>query len=304
MNKKQYNNVIDWTLKHEGQSEDSLEVTRNICNEMGVALPQGDLPQVAEILATDDYMGWQSCTMKDAQEAANSGIPAIGISDQRIVFLAADDEDQPVAENSSVMVLNANTPAYSVDGLLYYSYRNGQTTRVTVNGWLFVHTEPSISGRIVNMPEGCDPDTWYAFEGLSEINYYAEQAIANTNKVIKGSKGELYDKNGRYWVAVGPKVMNPSHANNKPAMAEEMNYGSRIEVKLKHTSGKIYYLRAVVGDCKRHTYPNGIYQTGNAFPNGTEQSPGNADGSVVEFIGAKLTPGLNQFSIESIIVEE
>lgn len=304
MNKMQYNNVIDWTLKHEAQSEDSLEVTRNICNEMGVALPQGDLPQVAEILATDDYMGWQSCTMQEAQEAANSGIPAIGISNQRIVFLAADDEEQPLVETSSVMVLNANTPAYSVDGLLYYSYRNGQTTRVTVNGWLFLHTEPSISGRTVNMPEGCDPDTWYAFEGRSKINSLAQDIIANTNKVIKGSKGELYDKNGRYWVAVGPKVMNPNHSNDKPSMAEEMNYGSKIEAKLKHTSGKIYYLRAVVGDCKNHTYPNGIYQTGRSFPNGEENYPEHADGSVIEFIGAALSKGLNQFSIESIIVDE
>ena len=108
----------------------------------------------------------------------------------------------------------------------------------------------------------------------------------------------------RYWVAVGPKVMNPDHANSATVYAEEMNYGSRIEVKLKHSSGQIYYLRAVVGECKNHTYPNGIYQTGKAFPNGTDYHPNNVDGSVVEFCGARLPSGLNQFSIQSIVVEE
>ena len=31
--------------------------------------------------------------------------------------------------------------------------------------------------------------------------------------------------------------------------------------------------------------PDGIHQTGNAFPNGTDPHPANADDSVVEFVG-------------------
>lgn len=94
MNKKQYNNVIEHTLKYErsGQTEDSLEVARAVFNNMGVALPQGDIKHVYEVIKTDDYMGWKSCTMQEAQEAANDGIAAIGISEDRIVVLAAVDE--------------------------------------------------------------------------------------------------------------------------------------------------------------------------------------------------------------------
>ena len=121
MDKKQYNNVIDWTLKHEAQaqSEDSLQVTRAICNELGVALPQGDLAQVAEVLATDDYMGWKACTQEEAQEAANNGIPAIGISNDQIVVLAAEDKEQPVANAVAVNLL---------DNMKCYEYHSLSTT--------------------------------------------------------------------------------------------------------------------------------------------------------------------------------
>ena len=130
MNKKQYNNVIEHTLKHEvsAQTEDSLEVARAIFNNMGVALPQGDMKHVYEVIQSDDYMGWKSCTMQEAQEAANNGTAAIGISEDRIVVLAANDEEEPVAETTAVMSLSENTSAYAVDGLSYATY-----TQPTIN---------------------------------------------------------------------------------------------------------------------------------------------------------------------------
>ena len=127
MNKKQYNNVIENTLKHE-QSEDSLSTARAIFDNMGVALPQGDMKAVYETIKTDNYMGWKSCTMQEAQEAANNGTAAIGISKDRIVVLSANDEEQPVAQTASVMKLDENTSAYAVAGLEYYSYSYGGTT--------------------------------------------------------------------------------------------------------------------------------------------------------------------------------
>ena len=132
MDKKQYNNVIDWTLKHgaQAQSEDSLQVTRAICNELGVALPQGDLAQVAEVLATDDYMGWKACTQEEAQEAVNNGIPAIGISDDQIVMLVAEDEEQLVCNAVAVMMLNENNASYAMNGLQYYVYGGGSTETI------------------------------------------------------------------------------------------------------------------------------------------------------------------------------
>ena len=129
MNKKQYNNVIENTLKHEqsAQTEDSLSTARAIFDNMGVALPQGDIKTVYDTIKTDNYMGWKSCTMQEAQAAADNGTAAIGISEDRIVVLAATVEEDPVEETVSVMSLDENTSAFSVAGLEYYSYSYGTT---------------------------------------------------------------------------------------------------------------------------------------------------------------------------------
>ena len=126
MNKKQYNNIIDHTLKHE-HTEDSLSTAKAIFNNMGVALPNGDIKEVFETVKTDNYMGWKSCTMQEAQEAADNGTAAIGISEDRIVVLAGTDEEEPVAQTAEVMTIDENTSAYTVAGLEYYSYSYGST---------------------------------------------------------------------------------------------------------------------------------------------------------------------------------
>ena len=122
MNKQQYNNVIDYTLKHDevAQGDDSLATARAVFNNMGVALPGGTMKEVYDTIQRDDYMGWHSCTMQEAQEAANNGIAAIGVSEDRIVVLSATDGEQPVAQTASVMSLDENTSAFAVDGLQYY----------------------------------------------------------------------------------------------------------------------------------------------------------------------------------------
>ena len=68
MNKKQYNNVIDWTLRHEqaAQTEDSLTTARVIFKNLGIALPNGSMQEVYDTIKTDAYMGWRACTMQEA----------------------------------------------------------------------------------------------------------------------------------------------------------------------------------------------------------------------------------------------
>ncbi len=131
MNKKQYNNVIDWTIKHEpaAQTEDSLATARAVFNNMGVALPNGTMEEVYETIKTDKYMGWKSCTMQQAQAAADKGTAAIGISKDRIVVLSATDEEQPVAQTASVMTLSENTSAYAVENMQFYFYNSEKSIR-------------------------------------------------------------------------------------------------------------------------------------------------------------------------------
>ena len=94
MNRKQYNNIIEHTLQNDcNECQSALETSRAILNNMGVSLPQGDMKHVYDIIRTNDYMGWRACTKEKAQDKANNGIAAIGISESNIIVLSAEDKD-------------------------------------------------------------------------------------------------------------------------------------------------------------------------------------------------------------------
>ena len=157
MNKKQYNNVIESTLKHE-QTDDSLSTARAIFDNMGVALPQGDIKTVYETIKTNNYMGWKSCSMQEAQAAADKGVAAIGISEDKIVVISAKDEEQPVAQTASVMTLDENTSAFAVEGMQYYSYSYGGTTTTVFLSQELKHFISVIAGEAI----GANTKTWKA----------------------------------------------------------------------------------------------------------------------------------------------
>ena len=140
MNKKQYNNVIDWTLKHNtaAQTEDSLATARAVFNNMGVALPNGSMQEVYDTIKTNKYMGWRACTMEEAQQAANNGTAAIGISKDAVVILSAIDEEEPVAETATVMTLSEKTSVFAVTNLEYYTYSCCTTT--PLKAWPYTET--------------------------------------------------------------------------------------------------------------------------------------------------------------------
>lgn len=102
--------------------------------------------------------------------------------------------------------------------------------------------------------------------------------------VKKESNNVYTDDDGRYWIAVGPDFMNPSHTSTMQIKPANMNYGTKIDIHVVgQYDGKDYYIPAVVGDAKEHSKPDGLYQTGVPFdPNRPTVS---GDGSSVEFIG-------------------
>lgn len=181
---------------------------------------------------------------------------------------------------------------------------NDEPEIVYANDWLCLYCEKTVEelGRIVEIPEGAILNKWAMKEGLDKINYYARKAVEGSNEVIIGENGELLDKDGRYWVAVGPNVMNPSHKGTDSCTAGEMKYGTLIDVVITDNSGEEYYVPCVVGDCKAHTYPNGVYQTGDGYPNGTDSHPQNKDYSVIEFCGKASLDNLSNYEIKEIIV--
>ena len=190
MNKKQYNNIIDHTLKHE-DTEDSLSTARAIFNNMGVALPNGDMKEVYETVKTDNYMGWKACSMQEAQEAADNGTAAIGIGEDRIVVLAGTDEEEPVAQTTEVMTITDSTPAVAVAGLQYYSYGSGSTTTALRKAIIIV---PGVMGTELELATATDEfgvgtKVWPPYEsgetvGVSAVNKLSKlQCDANGNSV-------------------------------------------------------------------------------------------------------------------------
>ena len=129
MNKKQYNNIINHSLQYDCKdSENPLDTARIIFNNMGVALPQGTIKEVYDTVSTGEYMGWKKCTLEEAKEAANNGIAAMGISENKIVVLSAEDDEQPAQQTASVLTLTDNTPAVAVANMTYYIYSHYTTT--------------------------------------------------------------------------------------------------------------------------------------------------------------------------------
>ena len=192
------------------------------------------------------------------------------------------------------------------------------------NTWLKMYTSPTgTNGRNVNIPSvqsytGSDGHTysftnkyyWYAYEnpyGTNRINPYAISqimAVTGSAPVINvGAEGDYTDSNGNYWMAVGPKVVNPNHGSNASITPSEMYAKGKLDVIVK-INNTLFYIPGVVGDAKEHTWDNGIIQTFKSFPNGAFTSAGaNFNGQVcAEFIGSlsgKLQ-GLGDLSIEKI----
>ena len=183
---------------------------------------------------------------------------------------------------------------------------------LVINEWLRLYTNPTvpIKGRIVDIPADAVKYSWAMVEDRKQINPWAKIIIENNGVAVVehvGDHGELVDgigDNSRYWVAVGPKVMNPDHKPEENVIAEKMKYGTKLDAVIEDNMGNIYYIPCIVGDIKEHTFPNGIYQTGYKYPNGTEFKPGNVDGSIIEFMGTASIDTLTQYDIVQIIVYE
>ncbi len=135
MNKKQYNNVIEWTMRHYSgnESDSSLEKIKSVCTNMGISLPCGTIQEVYNIMSTDEYMDWRSCTMEEAREYADSGIAVVGINENRIVLIAAEDKEEPMPKMDSVITINEDTTAYAVSGLQFYASSKGKGWSETCN---------------------------------------------------------------------------------------------------------------------------------------------------------------------------
>ncbi len=130
MNKEQYNDIIENTLDNESveNCESNLSTVKNILNKMGIPLPNGNLQDVFNILQANNYMGWRLCTLQDAQILSNKGVPAIGISKNRISILKEANEQAPRINNEAAISLSESANIYSVADMLFYGFTAMRTS--------------------------------------------------------------------------------------------------------------------------------------------------------------------------------
>ena len=113
MNSNQYKQVAQTTMNQALESgADELTAVRAACDNLGVALPNGTSGEVAETLATNDYMGWRACTAEEAQAAANEGVAALYTDGEAVSLVLPDLE---------VTALGSGA---------YYTYNAASTTTV------------------------------------------------------------------------------------------------------------------------------------------------------------------------------
>ena len=235
MNKKQYNNIIDWTLKHENssQTDDSVSTARAIFNNMGVALPQGNCAEIADTLKSDDYMGWKSCTAEEAQAAANKGTAAIAVSDDELIIVAAEDEEEPITGAASLMTLS-NTVNVSAN-MRYYTYSNTTTY-----------------DQFVEIPQDGDIGTIITYMGYHRItspssNQYRLKTHAKNN-------GRYSIANPQYFALIDNRIAIAT----KPCIGNVLNVavGDYVIVDFLTSSGSLITYNCIIGDIKGADAPN------------------------------------------------
>lgn len=127
---------------------------------------------------------------------------------------------------------------------------------------------------------------------------YKDAGKTPVSNIAENSKFVLVndeDKdNLRYWVGVGPEILlpgyNEKYPNEKATLDQShFKYGTELDIVLQNVSNaedKVY-IKCICGMVKAHTYPHGIFQTGDPYPysyNKNEDGSAHRDGSYVEFL--------------------
>lgn len=171
-----------------------------------------------------------------------------------------------------------------------------------IDGWLRLYKEQTIPGEGRFVPKHEDADVYdWAMEGELSEKHSEENWFRNTSPVsqdirgkgeeftVKKTSNNLYvDGEGRYWVAVGPNVVNPNHSLEyvkHDIDPSEVFYGTKMDVLVEgQYTGERYYVRVVIGETKEHSAPHGLFQTGKPFNTRRPEKPESA-GNTVEFMG-------------------
>ncbi len=198
---------------------------------------------------------------------------------------------------NSTLKVEVNTGGTAVDAKTVTSavqiqIESSEKPAIT-DDWLRLYSNPTVpgTGRTVAKHINANNYDWGMGEEAADINTEARKQIVAAGGIVvtnKENNNLFSDTEGRYWVAVGPRVVEKTVNLNKELQASDFKYGTKLDiVVLDETTSTTYYIPAVLGDIKAHSWPDGLYQTGKYIPSGVLEV-GYDDGSSVEFIGSNI----------------
>ena len=184
------------------------------------------------------------------------------------------------------------------------------TGDVIIDGWLVLHSSPSVSGSLHTDHLGSGIYTgnkWSMGETKGGGNKYMRGLYPDPSlntPLINGRPSSYKNTNseGRYWVAIGPAWFNPNYIGSdgyppsKTCSASDWfagGTGQNFDIEVVY-EGSTYYIYACCGDAKAHTFGDGKGLCQSAYGyDGSYAGSNYRDGSVVEWVNVPSRMGAN-----------
>lgn len=144
---------------------------------------------------------------------------------------------------------------------------------------------------------------WYSYmAGVSSSlkEHYTGSGKNPVLDIAAQSQFVLVNDELRYWVGVGPEVLSPGYNTQYPGDKavldqSQFKFGTELDVVLQNMSdaNDKVYVKCICGMIKGHSFPHGVFQTGDAYPysvNISEDGSDHKDGSYVEFLRDSSAP--------------
>ena len=144
---------------------------------------------------------------------------------------------------------------------------------ISINDWLDAYSKPSQSGGRDVTISSDRISKWSSYGGSVGVNEIKGKGYM----VIENANGAVVNENGRHWIAVGPRVLNPDYPNTGTlGWKGDENLSpmlTNIDILVKKkTTGELSYIYAIVGSLRAHTYSpdqldrHGIIHNGVPYP--------------------------------------
>lgn len=127
-----------------------------------------------------------------------------------------------------------------------------------INEWLESYNVSSgCNGRVVAIPEERRLN-WYAFEGSVGVNALKNKAVDLDITVIESQSGAVINEEGRYWICVGPRVLDAEYDADKNLLLQFVNNEIPL-IENREKKIHILYLEELLKEYTSRTEASGYY---------------------------------------------